>query len=78
VRWSDAVTDVSPVLARPAFSTTSIQADAVFAGVRVVAAVNNLWNHSYREPLSFVPEPGRTFSLSLTFELSGAWPASGL
>jgi hemoglobin/transferrin/lactoferrin receptor protein len=77
VRWSDAVTDVSPVLARPAYSTTSIQADAVFAGVRAVAAVNNLWNHSYREPLSFVPEPGRTFSLALTFELSGAWPASG-
>jgi outer membrane receptor protein involved in Fe transport len=77
VRWADAVTGVSPVLARPAYSVTSVQADAIFSGVRVVAAVNNLWNHRYREPLSFVPEPGRTFSLSLTFELSGTWPTVG-
>jgi outer membrane receptor protein involved in Fe transport len=27
--------------------------------------VRNLFDASYREPLSFIPEPGRTFALSL-------------
>lgn len=75
-RWCDALTDVSPTLARPAFSTTSMQLDGFIGGTRVVLAVNNLWNHRHREPLSFIDEPGRTFAMSLAREFSGRWPFS--
>jgi outer membrane receptor protein involved in Fe transport len=76
-RWSDAIADVNPTLARPAFSTTSVQVDGVLGGARVALAVNNLWNHRHREPMSFIDEPGRTFVVSLSRELGGRWPFSG-
>jgi hemoglobin/transferrin/lactoferrin receptor protein len=76
-RWSDAIADVNPALARPAFSTTSVQVDGVLGGARVAFAVNNLWNHRHREPLSFIDEPGRTFVVSMSRELGGRWPFSG-
>ncbi len=74
VRWNDAVRGVSQVLRQPAFSTTSVQADCVIGGVRAAFAVNNLWNTRYREPMSFIAEPGRTFALSLYRDFSGRWP----
>ncbi len=65
LRWNDAIKDVDPTLQRPAFWTTSVEAACLVSGVRGVFAIHNLWNHSYREPLSFIPEPGRTFAFSL-------------
>jgi hemoglobin/transferrin/lactoferrin receptor protein len=65
VRWSDAVQDVDPNFVAPAFSVTSLEVACVLAGTRVAGSIQNLWNHAYREPLSFIPEPGRTFAISL-------------
>ncbi|OGF17087.1 MAG: hypothetical protein A2W00_00950 [Candidatus Eisenbacteria bacterium RBG_16_71_46] len=64
VRWNDAVAGVDSSFARPAFTTGSIELSSVFSGFRAVLAVHNLWNVRYREPLSFIPEPGRTFAIS--------------
>ena len=75
-RWNDAVTTGNDALRRPAFSTTSFQADCVVGGTRMVAAVNNLWNVAYREPLSFISEPGRTFTLSAYRDFQARWPFS--
>ena len=73
-RWHDALTGVSETLRRPAFSTTSIEASFVAHGVYTVVAVRNLWDHFYYEPQSFIPEPGRTFALSLRREFRPGWP----
>jgi outer membrane cobalamin receptor len=64
-RWSDAVRTDDATIARPAFSTVSLEMSSVVAGVRGVLAVRNLFDHAYREPLSFIPEPGRTFAFSI-------------
>ena len=64
-RWGDAVKGVDSTFARPAFWTASMEAAAVTFGARAVLAVHNLFNASYREPLSFIPESKRTFMLSL-------------
>ena len=69
-RWIDAVKDVSEALRTPAFWTTSVQADCVIGGVRAVLAINNLWNNAYREPMSFIAEPGRTYAFSLYRDFS--------
>jgi len=74
IRWQDALTGVSETLRRPAFSTTSIEASFVAHGVYTVVAVRNLWDHFYYEPQSFIPEPGRTFALSLRREFRPGWP----
>ena len=34
-------------------------------GVRAVLSVRNLFDTYYFEPLTFIPEPGRTFALAL-------------
>ena len=65
VRWNDAITRVDSSFARPSFTTVALEASALFAGARAVFAVNNLFDERYKEPLSFVPEPGRTFAISL-------------
>ena len=74
VRWSDALTDVSETLRRPAFSTTSIEVSFVARGVYTVLAVRNLWNNFYYEPQSFIPESGRTFAISLRREFRTGLP----
>jgi outer membrane receptor protein involved in Fe transport len=74
VRWNDAVTGVDSTLARPAFSTTSLELSSMWAGVRASIAIKNLWNHSYREPLSFIDEPGRTVAVSLRRDIGLGLP----
>lgn len=69
-RWSDAVRAADTTIARPAFSTTALEFSSVLSGFRTVIAVRNLWNHSYREPLSFIPEPGRTLAISIRRDLA--------
>lgn len=73
-RWNDAVRTADTTIARPAFSTTALEVSAVLSGFRTVLAVRNLWNHSYREPLSFIPEPGRTLVISIRRDLAFALP----
>ena len=68
-RWSDALTSVDPLFARPAFSTLALEALAVVSGTRVTLAVRNLFDVRYQEPLSFIPEPGRTFAVSVRHDL---------
>lgn len=65
VRWSNAITGVDSTFARPSFATVAIEASTVIAGTRAVVAVRNLLAEHYLEPLSFIPEPGRTFAVSL-------------
>ena len=65
VRWNDAVISSDTTIARRAFATTSLEAACVALKFRAVIAVRNLWNLSYREPLSFIPEPGRSLAFSL-------------
>ena len=74
VRWNDAIRGVDPTLVRPAFTVSAAEMSSVISGVRAVIAVRNLWNASYREPLSFIPEPKRTYALSLRREFGGALP----
>jgi outer membrane cobalamin receptor len=69
VRWNDAITGVDTTLARPAFSTTALEVSSIWAGLRASVAVRNLWNHPYREPLSFIAEPGRSVAFSLRRDL---------
>jgi outer membrane cobalamin receptor len=64
VRWNDAVVSQDTTVQRRAFSTTAVELSTIVAGTRATFAVRNLLNHAYREPLSFIDEPGRTFALS--------------
>lgn len=65
LRWNNAVTGVDEQFARPAFVTGDLEASTIMGSMRAVFAVRNVWNTHYREPLSFIQEPGRTFSFSL-------------
>lgn len=69
-RWNDAVTSRDTTIARPAFSTTAVEVSTVLSGFRTVLALRNLLDHSYREPLSFIPEPGRTLAISIRRDLA--------
>lgn len=65
VRWNDALKAAEPTLARPAFWTTAVEGATTLGQTRVVVAVRNLLNTSYREPLSFIPEPSRSVAISV-------------
>jgi len=72
VRWMNAVSLDHPAsegeaaaLPRPAFWTFTAQVGATLWGSRVTLATRNLLNHRYREPLGFIDEPGRTFTLAV-------------
>jgi hemoglobin/transferrin/lactoferrin receptor protein len=69
-RWNNAVTGVDEQFTRPSFTTGDVEASTVLGNTRVVMAVRNLWNAHYREPLSFIEEPGRTFSFLLRHDLN--------
>jgi len=74
VRWNDAITGVDSTLARRAFSTTSLELSSIWSGVRATVALRNLWNHGYREPLSFIDEPGRSLAFSVRRDLAIGFP----
>ena len=68
LRWNDAVQAMDPklqLLTRPPSWVASIEAAAVTGSLRTVFAVRNVFNAYYFEPLSFIPEPGRTYSLAV-------------
>ena len=60
-----------PLTYRDRFTTLSLEASSVFHRTRVSVAVRNVTDASYREPMSFIPEAGRTVTLSVRhdFEL---------
>lgn len=70
LRWNDAVWTRDTTLQRPPFATVALEGSCVLGGVRAVLAVRNLLDASYREPLSFISEPGRTFAISLRRDFS--------
>gem|GEM_PF-3400078 len=74
VRWTDASAKDDVNLARAAFWTASTELSCVAWGTRVALAVKNVTNTRYREPLSFIPEPGRTVLLSMRREMDLPWP----
>jgi outer membrane receptor protein involved in Fe transport len=75
-RWNDAfkpreaATADAFNLARPSFHTTAVELSTTLGGTRAVFAIKNLFDHAYHEPLSFIPEPGRTFSMSMRRDFS--------
>ncbi len=73
VRWTNATRGTEDVLARPAFWTASAEASGGWSNLRLTLAVRNLTNTRYQEPLSFLDEPGRTFTLAARWdgEISG-------
>ena len=73
-RWMDAFRPTVATLAQPSFHTTSIELSTALSGARVVFTVNNLFNRSYQEPLSYIPEPGRTFSMAVRRDFGLALP----
>jgi hemoglobin/transferrin/lactoferrin receptor protein len=72
-RWTDASAKDDVNLARPAFWTSSVELSCLAWQTRATLAVKNLTNTRYREPLSFIPEPGRTATFSLRRELNLPW-----
>lgn len=71
-RWSDRIDDPAGTLTRPAFLTWSSELAGTWFDTRVTLAVRNLTHHRYREPLSFIEEPGRTFAVSLKRDFNWA------
>ncbi len=78
VLWNGGVRGTGPTLDRPAFVILSAEASAVFAGVRAVIAVENLTNHLYREPVSFISSPGRQYTFALRREFQFDLSRKGL
>ena len=72
-RWTDASAKDDLTLARPSFWTASLELSALAWNTRMTLAIKNLTNTSYREPLSFIAEPGRSVLLSLRRELALPW-----
>jgi hypothetical protein len=81
-RWCDGVATTRcarrrGLLSRPAFWTADAELGTTLAGAASTFAIRNLTNTSYREPLSFIDEPGRTYSfassaISAAVSLEGA------
>ena len=73
-RWTDAsVSDdasTDATLARPAFWTASLDLSSLLWNTRVTLTVKNLTNTRYREPMSFIAEPGRSVLVSMRRELT--------
>ena len=74
VRWTDASAKGDLNLSRAAFWTAATELSCVAWGTRVALAVKNITNTRYYEPLSFIPEPGRTVLLSMRREMALPWP----
>ena len=75
VRWTNAsrTSRGEDVLARPAFWTASAEAGMTALAARWTLAVRNMTNTRFYEPLSFIPEPGRSFTLSVRRDVALPW-----
>jgi outer membrane receptor for ferrienterochelin and colicins len=73
VRWSDGITgdglsgsqETIDRLIRSSFWVGSVELTSSFAGFLAMVSLRNVTDASYYEPLSFIPEPGRTVAFSL-------------
>jgi hemoglobin/transferrin/lactoferrin receptor protein len=74
IRWTDASAQDDVNLARAASWYAATELACVAWGTRISLAVTTLTNTRYREPLSFIPAPGRTVLLSLRREMALPWP----
>ena len=74
-RLRTAVTDLAST-ARPSFWTGAVELAGTWWGTRVTAAVRNLANTTYYEPMSFIAEPGRQFTVAIRRDLT--LPALGI
>ena len=72
-RWTDASAKNDLTLARPSFWTSSLELSCLAWNTRLTLAVKNVTNTRYREPLSFIPEPGRSVLVSMRRELALPW-----
>lgn len=72
-RWQDGVRAAEGGLERPASWVAAVELATVLAGTRVTLAVQNLFDRSYREPMSLIPEAGRTWVLAVRREQSLPW-----
>jgi len=72
-QWADGITgdglagsqETIDALIRPAHWVESIELVSGYSGFLASVSVRNLADLSYQEPLSFIPEPGRTLVFSL-------------
>jgi outer membrane receptor protein involved in Fe transport len=78
--WTDAVTvdqlasdGEKQSLPRPAHWVLAAEAGTTLFGTRLTVAVRNLLDHTYREPLSFIDEPGRTVTVAVRRDLEMPW-----
>jgi hemoglobin/transferrin/lactoferrin receptor protein len=69
-RWTDASAKDDLTLARPAFWTGALELSCLAWNTRLTLAVKNVSNTRYREPLSFIAEPGRSVMLSFRRDLA--------
>jgi len=67
-RWSDGVKGVDGDFERPAFWAADLELSAPVSDFRISFTIRNLLNHAYSQPLSSIPEAGRTFGLALHYE----------
>lgn len=72
-RWTDASAKDDLTLARPAFWTAALELSCLAWNTRMTLTVKNLTNTRYREPVSFIAEPGRSVMLSFRHELALPW-----
>lgn len=70
VVWTGNSPDAQTSLSRPAVTTAAAEVACTALGTRVTFAVRNLTNAGYREPMSFIPEGGRSFALALRRDFS--------
>ncbi len=64
-RGTDATISVVEDLNRPASWTASAEVSGSLRGIQASFAIQNLTNEFYREPMSFLPESGRQFVVTL-------------
>lgn len=67
-RWADAT-----ALGSAAHWTADLEGSLVAWSTRITAALRNITNTRYREPLSFIDEPGRHLVLSVRHERNLPW-----
>jgi hemoglobin/transferrin/lactoferrin receptor protein len=67
-RWTDASGKGDPNLSRASFWTADAEMGFTLHEARITATVRNLTDTRYREPLSFIPEAGRSFAFAIRRE----------
>jgi outer membrane receptor protein involved in Fe transport len=80
-RWSDAVpaeaalagdseSSSTTSFARSASWAVDVETRARLGTTELALSIRNLFDHAYREPLSYIEEPGRTFGISVRHDFA--------